>query len=110
MNYADFEASMGKDDEAEKLLRQLLDLERRILGPHQPETGETVYNLACLAAKHGRIDEAISLLSEAIEIGLPPRVASGMGEDPDLKPLRGNPRFTALIAQTKEHAAAQKTN
>jgi serine/threonine protein kinase/tetratricopeptide (TPR) repeat protein len=110
MNYADIKASLGDDDEAEKLLRELLDLERRILGPHQPETGETVYNLACLAAKHGRIDEAISLLSEAIEIGLLPNVASGMGEDPDLKPLRGDPRFAALVAHSKERAAAQKAN
>jgi tetratricopeptide (TPR) repeat protein len=110
MNYADIKGSMGDDDEAEKLLRQLLDVERRILGPHQPETALTVYDLACLAAKHGRNDDAISLLREAIEIGLLPRVASGMEEDSDLKPLRGDPRFAALVAQAKDHAAAQKAN
>jgi serine/threonine protein kinase len=107
MNYADIKASMGDDDESEKLLRQLLDLERRILGPHQPETAVTVYSLAGLAAKHGRIDQAISLLREAIEIGLLPSVALGMGEDPDLKPLLGDPRFAALVAHAKERAAAQ---
>jgi non-specific serine/threonine protein kinase/serine/threonine-protein kinase len=110
MNYADIRASMGDDEESEKLLRRVLDVERRILGPHQPETAMTVYDLAGLAAKHGRIDEAISLLREAIEIGLLPRVSSGMEEDSDLKPLRGDPRFAALVAQAKERAAAQKAN
>lgn len=110
MNYADIKASMGDDEESEKLLRQLLDLERRVLGPNQPETGETIYNLACLAAKHGRGDDAISLLREAVEIGLLPNVASAMEEDSDLKPLRGDPRFAALVARAKERAAAQNAN
>lgn len=110
MNYADIKTSMGDDDESEKLLRQLLDLERRILGPHQPETAVTVYDLADLAAKHGRIDEATSLLGEAFEIGLLPHVASAMEADPDLKSLRGDPRFAALVARAKERIAAQKPN
>jgi hypothetical protein len=92
------------------VLRQLLGLERRILGPNQPETAVTVYDLAGLAAKHGRIDEAISLLREAIEIGLLPHVASGMEEDSNLKPLRGDPRFAALVAHAKERVAEQKAN
>jgi hypothetical protein len=33
-----------------------------------------------------------------------------MASDEDLKSLRGEPRFTALIAQAKTRAAVQATN
>ena len=108
MNEAAIEGQMGRDKESEPLLRQVLELQRRVLGPDQPETAVTVYNLGVLAAKRGGSDEALSLLQESVDHGLLARWAVKIGEDPDLKPLHGDPRFEALVAHAKELAAAQK--
>ena len=62
MTEATIKADMGELDESEKSLRQLLALERRVLGPNQPEIAVTVYELATVAAKRGRAEEALSLL------------------------------------------------
>ena len=62
----------------------------------------------CLAIR-GKNDEAISLLSQSIAAGLPPGDALNMPQDPDLKPLRGDPGFEELVAHAREVAtAAQK--
>jgi hypothetical protein len=39
-----------------------------------------------------------------------PREALGIGEDPELKALHGDPRFAALVSHAKERAAVQKAN
>lgn len=108
MNEAAIEAEMGADEEAEKMFRQVLEMERRVLGPNQPETAVTEYDLASVVAKRGHIEEAFSLLREAVDHGLLPSVASAMGDDPDLKPLHGDPRFAALAAHAKALAVAPK--
>jgi hypothetical protein len=38
--------------------------------------------------------------------GLSPAQAVGIETDPDLKLLRGDARFDALVAEAKQHAAA----
>jgi Tetratricopeptide repeat len=59
------------------------------------------YNLACAQARLGRVDEALASLSDSIERGF---AASGdLLRDPDLAPLRGDPRFSALLARTKNN-------
>lgn len=108
MNEAAIQGLMGKDKESEAYLRQLLELEQRVLGPDQPETAVTMYNLASEVAKNGKLEEALSLLRRSIDHGLLPRYAAAMGEDPDLKPLHSAPGFPALVAYAKQHAAAQK--
>jgi hypothetical protein len=108
MTEATIEADLGELDESEKLLHQLLDIEHRVLRPNQPEIAVTVYQLATVAAKRGRTDEAMSLLREAVEIGLLPRFAFAMGEDPDLNVLHGDPRFATLVAHAKERAATPR--
>ena len=57
---------MSADEEAEKLSLQLLELERRVLGPDSPEAAVTIYNLANIKAKRGQTDEALSLLRQAV--------------------------------------------
>lgn len=109
MNDANIKATMGREDEAEKMFRQVLELERRLLGPDQPETAVTVYNLATVVGKRGRPDEAFSLLHEAIDHGLPRRVAQGISEDNDLSELHSDPRFSQLVAYADQYVNAQKS-
>lgn len=108
-NLASFQRDSGHYEEAEKGFRQALEMEERVLGPDQPETAVTRNDLAGILARGGHKDEALSLLRQAVDHGLPPRIALGMEEDPNLISLRGDPRFAALVAHAKEQAA-QKPN
>jgi non-specific serine/threonine protein kinase/serine/threonine-protein kinase len=108
MNEATLLGQLGRDDEAEKLLRQTLEIERRVLGPDQPEIAVTIYSLGTLAAKRGQTEEAMELVAQAVD-RLPPREAAKIGEDPDLKPLHGDPRFEALVAHAQQRTLPQAT-
>jgi serine/threonine protein kinase/tetratricopeptide (TPR) repeat protein len=92
----------GHYAEAEKLQRETLEIQRRVLGAQHPATISSVYNLACYAARNGKRDEALSLLAEAVAHG----GGRQMHTDTDLKSLHGDPRFDALVAKVKEHAAS----
>jgi Flp pilus assembly protein TadD len=106
MNLAAVLDSAGHYAEAEKLNRETLEVRRRVQGPESPGTAGSTYNLACVAALRGRPDEALSLLTEAVDHGLRPSTDLDMDNDTDLKSLHGNPRFAALVAHAKERAAA----
>jgi tetratricopeptide (TPR) repeat protein len=68
---------------------QLLDALERY------EDRETVlYNLACAEAQLGQTDAAFRHLGEAFR--LRPAFAEHAGDDPDLEPLRADPRFAEL--------------
>lgn len=99
-------AKQGRYQEAEGLYRETHGILERIWGPDHPYTAGSTYNLACLAAVQGHRDQALSLLGEAMAHGLAPVVAGGMEDDEDLKLLKGDPRFTTLIARAKTNAAA----
>jgi eukaryotic-like serine/threonine-protein kinase len=103
-------AEEGRYAESEKLFRETLEIRRRVLGPEHPKTAETLYNLGCVAAMNGNRDGALSLLREAIDHGLPPKYDLELNGDDDLKSLDADPRFVALVAHAKQHAAAQKAN
>jgi len=105
-NIANFLEAEGRFAEAEKLQRETLAIKRRVLGPEHSETAISIYNIGCTALLQGRRDEALSLLREAVDHGLAPNLALEIEKDPDLKSLHGDPRFEALIAHAKEHAAA----
>jgi len=94
--------------EADKVLKEALDFQRRVFGPEHPQTALSTYNLACIAARRGRQDEALSLLRKAVDHGLPPNADSFMGTDSDLKSLHGDPRFAALVADAQQRAAAAR--
>jgi serine/threonine protein kinase/tetratricopeptide (TPR) repeat protein len=110
INVADMQLDMGRYEEAEKGFRRALELEKRVLGPDQPETALTLYNLACIDASRGQPDEALSLLRQAVDHGLHPRIDLKIEKDPYFKSLQDDPRFAALVAHAKERAAVQKTN
>ena len=88
------------------MLKKTRDIQLRVLGPENPYSANTTYYLGCIAAHRGRGDEALSLLREAVDHGLPPADDLGIDKDPDLKSLHGDPRFAALVAHAKERAAA----
>jgi len=97
----------GRHDEAGKLGREVLDIRRRVFGPEHPETALSVYNLGCLAARGGRTEEAFELVREAVDHGLSTLNDLHIENDSDLKSLRGDPRFAALVAHAKEVARAK---
>jgi len=90
--------------DAEKLGRDTLERDLRVFGFDHPETALTRYSLACLAARRGHKEEALSLLSEAVDHGLGTPSQLNLGQDPDLNSLHGDPQFAALVAHAKELA------
>jgi non-specific serine/threonine protein kinase/serine/threonine-protein kinase len=106
LNEAAIEGNLGRNKESEQLGRQALEIERRFLGPGQPETAVTLYNLAALDGKNGNTDEAFAFLEQAVD-HLPAYALSAIEQDPDLTPLRTDPRFAALVAHAKQVAAAK---
>lgn len=107
MNETEIEAALGAFDEAEKTSLDLLDMERRLIGPDSPEAAETTYSLGTIKAKQGKSDEALALLAHAVDHGLLPREALKLGEDPDLKVLKNDPRFAALVLHARQAASPE---
>jgi tetratricopeptide (TPR) repeat protein len=101
---ADDLSDQGHYQEAEKLNLTVREGRRRVFGPDHPLTASSTYNLACLAALTGRRNEAISLLSQAVDHGLDADLDLYTAKDSDFKSLHGDPRFTALVAHAKERA------
>ena len=66
------------------------------------------YNLGCVAARRGNKDQAIALLSQSVDHGLPPRDDLGMEKDDDLISLQADLRFAALVAHAKHVAEAKR--
>lgn len=57
--------------------------------------GAVLYNLALVRADQRQTEEALTLLEEAF--ALRPDLKAGAASDPDLAPLRDNPRFQELV-------------
>ena len=57
------------------------------------------YNLACAQARLGHVDEALASLSDSIDRGF--AASADLLRDPDLAPLRGDPRFSTLLTRTR---------
>jgi serine/threonine protein kinase/tetratricopeptide (TPR) repeat protein len=106
INLAAMNMDLGNDDEAEKEFREALQLEKHILGPDQPETALTAYNLAEILARRGQTDEALSLIGQAVDHGLHPRIDLKIEKEPNFASLHRDPRFATLVARAKQRAAA----
>jgi len=101
---ADLSAVLGMEHkyaESEEIGREALELGRRVMGEKDAIVAILLYNLAALAGYKGHNDEAFSLLEQSLAAGLPPNDVLNMSDDPDLKPLRKDPRFAALMARAK---------
>ena len=90
--------------EAERLFREAIE---RATKANQPRILALAwYNFACGAAVAGHHDEAIEYLNHAVDNGFEVTVES-IASDPDLKSLRGNVRFEALLAKMSQGTAAK---
>jgi eukaryotic-like serine/threonine-protein kinase len=107
LNLGEFQRDAGRYDEAQQTFRQLLEIEGRALGPDQGETAATRYALASVLLRKGQRDEALSLLNQAIDHGLAPRIAQDLATDPLFVSLHGDSRFDALVTHSKELATKQ---
>jgi eukaryotic-like serine/threonine-protein kinase len=66
---------------------------------------EAWYNFATAEAARGRVDEAFADLNRAVADGL---VSAGeISADPELKSLRGDPRFESVVAKARETSAGK---
>jgi hypothetical protein len=72
--------------------------------PKHPDTAETTYNLACIAARRGRTVEARSILRAAVEDGLKSRVVLRIETGPNLASLHGNPQYASILAMARHRA------
>ncbi|MGB8542858.1 MAG: tetratricopeptide repeat protein [Candidatus Acidiferrales bacterium] len=107
INLGEFQRDLGQDGDAKKSFYRALDLEEHTLRPDQPETAVTRYDLATILARNGQLDDAFSFLGQAVDHGLPPRIALDMPNDPLLNPLHGDSRFATLVARANQRAAAE---
>ena len=92
--------------EAERLGKELVDFERRVLGPDDSSTAQVTYNLAVYLALQGKREEALSNLRQSVERGLAPSEDLKIESDADLRSLHGDPGFTEVVAIGKQRAAA----
>jgi eukaryotic-like serine/threonine-protein kinase len=92
--------------DAEQIYRQVLDGRSHVLGADSPDTAKSAYGLAAVLALEGKRDEAFTNLQFAMGHAPNADIRNGLESDADLKFLRGDPRFTALLAAARESAAA----
>ena len=71
-----------------------LALDRR-LAAIRPDDPMVLYNLACSLSLTGGADAAFDVLAEAVRHGY--RDARHLRHDPDLAPIRGDPRFGMIL-------------
>ena len=95
-------ASEEKVEEARKLFAARIEIASRKPGPE--ELANAWYDYACGEARAGHREETFDHLRQAVGHGY--WDAQQMQTDNDLKSLRGDPRFEALIAEAQKRAAA----
>lgn len=93
----------GRYAEAEKLEAETRAIQQRVLGPDHPATAVSTFNIACLEALQGHREQALSFLREAVTHMRPQQALAIEGDE--LKSLRGDPRYEALVAEVKSRAA-----
>ena len=94
--------------EAISFYRQALDSERKSLGPGHPYTLDTLYYLACILNLNGERESAFKALHELVDAGFSD--AHRLETDEELKSLRNDRRFGALLAELQKRNSGQKSN
>jgi hypothetical protein len=85
----------GDEAGAARLVEDAASVMREVSAPPLA-LGATLYNLACLRTKQGRLDEAIDLLKEALPMR--PDMKEVAPTDPDLALLRDDARFKEIVS------------
>jgi eukaryotic-like serine/threonine-protein kinase len=96
----------GHLSEAEKMMRETIEFDRHAYRPGDSRTALAIYALGSILAHAGRREEAVASLREAVDHGLDAGMAAEMEKDPDLKALRGEPQFKALVGEIHQRAIA----
>lgn len=102
--------SENRYSEAERVDRETLEGRRQVLGMNHRDTASSAYKLACVLALEGKREEALSTLQSAVEHALSNQYRLDLEKKPDFKALHGDPRFEAILASSRQQAAAQKPN
>jgi tetratricopeptide (TPR) repeat protein len=84
----------GNEQAAEAVLRWAQELSSRTT-TDQRTRGVGAYNLACFYARTRRVDEALPLLRQGFELA--PDLKDWSHKDPDLDPIRDDPRVMELL-------------
>ena len=66
----------------------------------KPDYVDPYYNLACVSAARGQVQQGLRYLGKAISMD--PGVKGWAQKDPDLDPLRGSPRFREVVVGKDE--------
>jgi len=80
---------LGRDVEAREVAERVVAL--------APGDSSVLYNVACLYAKLGEVEPAFAALEGAVQGGALHR--DWLERDPDMDPLRGDPRFAAILGR-----------
>ncbi len=99
---------LGRFADAKAMWQQTRNVQLHVLGPNHPETARSTYNLGCVAAHEGKVDQSFSYLGEAVD-RLAPRIVPQVANDPVLAPLRKDRRFPALVARAKKRHPGSAT-
>ena len=88
----------GDEKAGEAILRWAQDLSART--SNSPRTHAVgTYNLACFYGRTGRAREAVPLLRESFDVM--PELKGWSLKDPDLDPIREDPKFQELVGSTR---------
>jgi len=99
---------LERTSEAETLLRETKEHQAHVYGTDNPKTALSTYTLGAWAALRGDHEKALGLLREAIDHGLDAATIQGIEKDADLKSLRGDLRFAAIVADARQHVVEQR--
>ncbi len=85
--------------QAERVLKAAIE--------RNPSVGANYYNLACILARQGHGDQALSHLQRAVATGFAD--AGSLVRDPDLDAVRKEPGFAAVLSEAEETARRAAT-
>ena len=75
-----------------------------------PENTQTRYNLACaLALRLNEAERAIEVLGPYFEQEMSPTIIKHLEVDPDLDPIREDPRFKQMLSAAKQRLGMEQT-
>jgi len=92
------EAIEGHHAGARSGYERALAIRRKTFAPDHPRVGTDLYQLACVEAGAGDRKRALERVREAIDAGW---ARALIFDDPDLAPLRGDPRFEAIVTAVR---------
>jgi non-specific serine/threonine protein kinase/serine/threonine-protein kinase len=96
--------SLGLYSRAQPLLEQAINIDRRVLGPRNPQTLRLMSDMAWLLSREGKLTEAEKLLRETLEVQ---RQVLGGEHTDTLKSMR---HLAATLFDEGHYAEAEKLN